>query len=84
MRLSITNNTTKRVIYDEIVEDLGGNRNFYKFSINLPSDVEDGEYTYDLYNENELIATGLIQVGDYKNDNFSYKNNKKEYISYNG
>lgn len=84
MRLSITNNTTKRVIYDEIVEDLGGNRNFYKFSINLPNDVEDGEYTYDLYNEEEIIATGLIQVGDYKSDNFSYKNNKKEYISYNG
>lgn len=86
MTLKLINNLTKsEQIYNEI-EDKLDSQLFYHFEIALTDDVLEGEYTYELYEEDELKAQGLLQVGDYERDmniNKEYKdNNDKKYIVY--
>lgn len=91
--LRIFNNLTKK-IYEFPLEDMGDSRLFLHFRIN-PEDVQDftetGEYTYNLLDmncssEGKVIATGLLQVGDYKPENNVYdlsEENGNTYIQYN-
>ena len=49
--------------------------------------MEDGEYTYYLKDGDKLLATGLLQIGDYKRDenvNTKYNDNNNGYIVYDG
>jgi hypothetical protein len=42
----------------------------------------DGEYTYQLYDRDCLVANGLCQIGDYKAEVKEYKENKNKEKTY--
>ena len=83
MELKLINNLTKNTIYICGIEYKWMSSIFYSFDISLPEGVMDGEYTYQLINdEGKMVSTGLLQVGDYENSNNEYKETKKGYIVY--
>lgn len=87
--IKLVNNLTKYEFSLQDLEDKETSRLFYTFDITLPEGLVDGEYAYTLYDENNVVlATGLLQVGDYKPDNKTYEQNTiKEnngYITYGG
>lgn len=87
MRLELTNNLTKITKILDNIEDKKNSGLFYSFDISLDGSYEDGEYTYKLIDEEKVVATGLLQIGDYEKDmniNTEYENNKKDIIVYNG
>lgn len=87
MRLELTNNLTKITKILDNIEDKKSSGLFYSFDISLDGSYEDGEYTYRLIDEEKVVATGLLQIGDYERDmniNTEYENNKKDIIVYNG
>lgn len=82
----------KLKLYDSIenkswlldVKDAGSTMNYYKFNINLPNDINDGCKIYTLLDDNNNeISNGLLQIGDYKQNNKQYSD-KKQNIVYNG
>ena len=85
MTLELTNNLTKNKTLLEGIEDKNNSTLFYSFDICLEGIYEDGEYTYRLLDGEEVKATGLLQIGDYKRDadiNKQYNDNEKGYIVY--
>lgn len=87
MRLELTNNLSKITKILDKIEDKKNSGLFYSFDISLDGSYEDGEYTYKLIDEEKVVATGLLQIGDYERDmniNTEYENNKKDIIVYNG
>lgn len=85
MTLEIINNLTKNKTVFKGIEDKNNSALFYSFDICLEGIYEDGEYTYRLLDGEEVKATGLLQIGDYKRDaniNKEYNDNKKGYIVY--
>lgn len=87
MRLELTNNLTKITKILGNIEDKNNSGLFYSFDISLDGSYEDGEYTYRLIDGEKVVATGLLQIGDYERDmniNTEYDNNKKDIIVYNG
>lgn len=85
MTLELTNNLTKNKTLLEGIEDKNNSTLFYSFDICLGGIYEDGEYTYRLLDGEEVKATGLLQIGDYKRDadiNKQYNDNEKGYIVY--
>lgn len=85
MTLEIINNLTKNKTVLKGIEDKNNSALFYSFDICLEGIYEDGEYTYRLLDGEEVKATGLLQIGDYKRDaniNKEYNDNKKGYIVY--
>lgn len=84
MLLKLINNFNKKE-YEFDAFDVNDSRNFYHFSIMLPEGMEDGEYTYFLYGEKgKLLASSLLQIGDYKPTNTVYTNNNNGYTVYDG
>lgn len=84
MKLAIKNNVTKKE-YEFQVDDIGDSTLFYHFNITLEAGVDDGEYGYILYDDEDVVATGLLQVGDYTPSTTAYTNDNKDvYIQYNG
>lgn len=91
MKLTIINNVTKKE-YQYTVTDIGDSSMFYHFNMTLESGMDDGEYKYELTDvvedETVVLATGLFQIGDYQVPSGSTttykKENKDEYIQYNG
>lgn len=83
MKFIIKNGITKRN-FEYNVTDLNESSIFYTFSINIPDSLDDGEYDYVLKDDlDKIVATGLLRVGDYKQENTQYNNNKdKKYIQY--
>lgn len=61
-------------------------RLWYTFDIRLEANMDDGEYSYVLYdNDNTVRATGLLQVGDYTPNNNTYTaRTEGGYVQYNG
>ena len=87
MRLELTSNLTKITKILDNIEDKNISGLFYSFDISLDGSYKDGEYTYRLIDEEKVVATGLLQIGDYERDmniNTEYDNNKKDIIVYNG
>ena len=87
MLLKLTNNLTKKVYEFDNLDDKLTSRIFYTFDIQLQEPMDDGEYTYDLYDADGLHkATGLLQIGDYTPENKTYSATTSEngYIQYNG
>lgn len=85
MTLEIISNLTKNKTVLKGIEDKNNSALFYSFDICLEGIYEDGEYTYRLLDGEEVKATGLLQIGDYKRDeniNKEYNDNKKGYIVY--
>jgi len=86
MILEITNNLTKKT-YQLPLTEPSFDRLFLNASVQLPSDMDDGEYTYFLTDENQILAQGLLQIGDYvQEDKITYNSSgdTNEFIQYNG
>ena len=82
MKLYIKNGITHKE-FEYNVTDLNESSIFYTFNINIPDSLDDGEYEYTLKDDGEkILATGLIRVGDFKQENKQYINNKDKYIQY--
>ena len=83
MKLLLKNGITKRN-FEYNVTDLNESSIYYTFNLNIPEEMDDGEYEYTLKdNEDKIVATGLMRIGDYKTENTQYNNNKEnKYIQY--
>ncbi len=86
MTLKLRNNLTKQEYTFDNLDDKLASRLFYTFDVTLPEGMDDGEYTYTLYDEENVVkATGLVQIGDYKPQNNTYSaETHNGYIQYNG
>lgn len=83
MELLLKHNTTKKEVYLNVT-DLRDSKLFYHFDdVVLPEGMDDGEYTFSLYRDSELLCTGICQIGDYKPEKTTY-NKTSEIIQYNG
>lgn len=71
MTFYLQNNVTKRE-YSYKVYDVNDSTLFYHFALTLGEDMDEGEYTYKLMNDNLLLAQGLLQIGDYENNTKKY------------
>lgn len=86
MTLELVTNISKNAFLFGAI-DLNDSALFYHFNINLSEGMEDGEYTYYLKDGDKVLATGLLQIGDYKRDenvNTEYNDNNNGYIVYDG
>ena len=84
MILKLKNNATKSEIELE-VSDNGDSCMYYDLDIQLPSGCTDGEYNYQLIDDDGNVASmGILQIGDYVSENTTYNNGKQEYITYGG
>ena len=83
MQFIIKNGITHKE-FEYSVTDLNESNIFYTFNINVSEEMDDGEYEYTLKDDlNKTLATGLIRIGDYKQENKQYNNNKdKKYLQY--
>ena len=82
MILKLKNNISKKE-YEFRVADKKESQLFYSCDISLLSDMVDGEYTYELYEiDGEFLASGLLQIGEYKATKDEYNSGKKEIIVY--
>lgn len=84
MTLKLTNNVTKSVQTLSGLTDSNTSRMFYSFSITLPSGMDDGEYTYELMDNDVVKSQGLLQIGDYIPQNTTYTNDNNTYKQYEG
>lgn len=85
MLLKLVNNLSKVVYNIDNLVDNGTSSLHYTLNITLPSNIEEGEYTYWLYDGNNEVATGLAQVGNYVPQKTSYTaQTNNTYIQYNG
>ena len=86
MKLILKNNVDKKE-YEFSVVDLEDSGMFWHFTISLPSGIDNGEYNYYLYDENDkLVAEGLVQIGSYtiRPEEQHIYNNENNYIQYQG
>lgn len=85
MRLNIENKVTKAK-YDFTVTDKQTSGIYYVFDIQLPSGIDDGDYEYNLYDDDKvLVATGYVRIGDYTPETSAYTgNNGETFIQYAG
>lgn len=80
MKFIIKNNITHRN-FEYNVTDLSESSIYYTFNLNIPEEMDDGEYNYVLKDDGDkILATGLLRVGDYKQNNTQYINNKDNKI----
>ena len=85
MLLKITNNVTHNTTSFTDLADIGSSMLFYTFNITLPSGLDDGEYQYELFDGNMIVASGLLQIGDYVANNKTYTAQKiNGYVQYQG
>lgn len=85
MTLILTNNVTKKT-YSYTVEDVDDSRLFYHFNnFTVESGMDDGQYSYTLQDaDDKQVASGVLQIGDYKNNPTTYKQTNGQYKQYNG
>lgn len=82
MILQITNSVTKQE-WNYTVDDAGKYRNYYLFEgLQLQEGMPDGEYTYNLWDDDVIVSTGLMRIGDYKASNKTYDKGKSGYVYY--
>lgn len=82
MKLLLINNITHKN-FEYSVTDLNESSIFYTFNINIPESYDDGEYTYVLKDDGDkILSTGLMRIGDYKQENTQYNNKDKKIIQY--
>lgn len=86
MRLKLVSNLTKIEYEFTGLTDTLESRMFYSLELGLPENIADGEYSYTLYDDDNVsVATGLCQIGDYTPNKKEYtQENKQQYIQYNG
>lgn len=88
MTLKLINNLTKKEYELTNLEDLSMSRIFYTFDVIFPAGMDDGEFSYTLYDGDVVKATGLLQVGNYTPEKTTYENNpikeQNGYVQYTG
>ena len=67
----LQNNVTKRE-YSYRVYDVNDSTLFWHFTLTLGENMDEGEYTYRLMNDNVELAKGLLQIGDYQHNMKKY------------
>lgn len=82
MLLKLYNNLTKKE-YKFSVNDKETSRNFFHFQMKLKKNMDDGEYTYVLFDDELEVARGVLQVGDYTAPSTAYTKNNT-YKQYKG
>lgn len=83
MILSFTNNIDKNT-FELSVNDFGDSRIYLHFRVTVPAGYADGEYNAELWDDEKenCYWTGIIQIGDYKQENKKYikeSNGNKQY-----
>lgn len=79
-KITLENKKTKEVInYNDVADLNNGEKLFYKFQLNV-SQLEDGEYTLSLYEDDNLILTDTLCVGDFSVSGLQYKKSEDIYI----
>ena len=79
-RIELINKKTKQVIkYDDVVDLNDGEKMFFKFQINTKQ-LDDGEYTLNLYDDDTLIKTDTLNVGDFNAKALQYKRGEDIYV----
>lgn len=82
MILQITNNVTKQE-WNYTVDDANKYRDYFLFEgLQLQEGMTDGEYTYNLWDDDVVVSTGLMRIGDYKAQNKTYDKGKSGYVYY--
>lgn len=82
MILQIINNVTKQD-WNYTVDDADKYRDYYLFEgLQLQEGMPDGEYTYNLWDDDVIVSTGLMRIGDYKAQNKTYDKGKTGYVYY--
>jgi hypothetical protein len=71
MTFQLQNNVTKKE-YSYRVYDVNDSTLFFHFTLTLGEEMDEGEYTYRLMNEEVELAKGLLQIGDYENNSKKY------------
>lgn len=81
MTLILTNQITKKRYVFE-VEEQEDSRNYYHFSLQFTEPMDDGEFSYELLDEADVVVSnGVLQVGDYNNEtNNEYNTETNEQI----
>lgn len=82
MTLKLINNITKSETTITGITDNGNSHINYELSISLPSGMDDGEYTYELIDNNAVLSSGLCQIGNYIRNNNTYTGQTSGYIQY--
>lgn len=86
MLLKLTNNLSKITTEFSGLTDQDTSRLYYIFDITLPEGMDEGEYSYELFDDdNNSVVSGLAQIGDYVPENKTYTTQETNgYIQYNG
>lgn len=82
MKFIIKNGITHKE-FEYNVADLNESSIYYTFNLNIPEEMDDGEYNYVLKDDlDKTLATGLMRIGDFKQENTQYNNKDKKIIQY--
>ena len=82
MILKLINKLSKKEYKLENLVDNKTLNMFYNIDIQLPEDIEIGEYQYELTDDNDVVSCGLVQVGDYKPEKQQYNKQENQYKIY--
>ena len=84
MKLVLKSNITKKT-WEYTVVDVFDSKLYYHFpKFKLTETMDDGEYDYELYDDEELVAQGLLQIGDYQNKDVKSYTTDGKYKQYPG
>lgn len=78
-------NTITKTDYNFNVEDRKNSLSFFSFIIDLPENMQEGEYSYYVIDaDGSILSQGLLRYGDYKTENKAYFNQNKTIKQYMG
>lgn len=84
MTLILTNSVTK-MQYNFTVSDASDSRLFYHINdFRLYNDMDEGQYNYSLLDDDNEVASGILQIGEYENNSTTYTTTDGNYKQYNG
>lgn len=63
----IVKSTIDLVQFSTSVHDLATSEHYFRFSVVVPQDAPNGEYHYQLMDENTMVSCGLLIIGDAQN-----------------
>ncbi len=83
--LILTSNMSNPTTIVNGMSNISANTFYYKFQLSIPDSLPYGEYTYTLYNEDNLVVeTGLLTYGNFDRTGLVSKNTSQNKIQYNG
>ena len=82
--LRLSSHLSKDVVLVENSGNISTNSLYYKFTLGDLSNLNVGEYTYNLWNGSEIIETGLLVFGNFDRTVIVNNTFNKQKIQYNG